>query len=148
MKNLKELIKEADEPTEGEEGAEKQKPEVPKKPAKTVQQVKDASDGVGHETFDLSSKIGETLQSNLPMFMNLKGVSTDNGSITISGVTSKKTGNPVELEKAKTFITQLIQPTMDKFGNDDYNLVFSNGLDGDSKTIFITVMKNTNINKV
>ncbi len=143
LKNLKKLIKEADEAAdEGKEGSESE-PEKQRKPSQDDKNIKDASDGIGNEGYELSTEIGEMLQSSLAMYFELSGVDISNGSITITDLKDKtKAGNLISLEQAQAIIGQLVRPALDRFkGEYEYELNYMPLTATGKGSFLITVVK-------
>lgn len=90
FKDLKEIIKEADEATEetpidGETPAQSEK-EKPTKPEAAKKAVKDATDGVGNEVYDVAAELAEFLGKALPStYPDLREVEAEKGMVIIKG---------------------------------------------------------------
>jgi hypothetical protein len=90
FKDLKEIMTEADEVAQEEtpapegENPEPVEKETPKKAKRDVEAVKNASDGIGHEAYKLSTTLETKLETSLTNLYNIKDVKVNNNTVYIN----------------------------------------------------------------
>ena len=85
LRDLKRIIHEAEEPNAATETS--QTPATEKtlnKPQKTADEIKQASDGIGKESYKMSKELETKLSVSLKDLLNIKSVKASNNSIKIT----------------------------------------------------------------
>ena len=127
LKDLKEIIQEADEPAEGPADGETpvENETQPKRAKRDIQAVKDSSDGVGKEAYKISTKLETKLQSSITNTFNVSDVKTSNNVVYIyfkgSDIKMKHNGMTVSGDVAVDNIQSIIMAILGADGN-NFNL--------------------------
>lgn len=128
LRDLKRIIHEAEEPNAAATETS-QTPTIEKtlnKPQKTVDEIKQASDGIGKESYKMSKELETKLNVSLRDLLNIKTVKASNNSIKITFDFSKSgkdifllTGNEISqtemVDLIKMEITALLGSSNDEF---------------------------------
>lgn len=135
FKDLKSIIKEAD-----EAAAPAPAPETPatadaqpldtklkaNKPQKATQNVKQASDGIGKESYKISTKLETKLKMTLTSMLNIQSIKVSNNSVKIvfdfskgkDKFIMKETGSEISQEDAIAFIQMEIMAGLGSKGDE------------------------------
>ncbi len=131
LKELREIINEADTPPLGTDSNIQKEIKTTNKPKAVIAHIKKTSDGVGAEAYKMSNSIAVTLKTDLLEYYHIASVKASNNRVTITAdvakmkngqITSKLTGDIVSAEILLDTIQQII--IADIGANiDDFSLV-------------------------